>query len=376
MWSDLQQTARELWAHPLIRSAIVLAGTIIGAYLARFLVSRTLLKLAERTKNDLDDQIIGALKRPIFLSVILLGLASVLGDLVADSLPRFAAHGVLRTLAVLVWMAAALEIGTAILGALSARTERRTMVQPRTLPLFEILLKVLIVSAAVYFVFLAWDIDLTAWIASAGIIGIAVGFAAKDSLANLISGIFIVADAPYKVGDWVVLDSELRGMVRSIGVRSTRILTRDDVEITVPNSLMGESKIVNEAGGPDVKQRIAAQVSVAYTSDVDHVVEVLLSCVEGVDGICPSPAPDYRFRSFGASGLDFDLLVWIDRPAIRGKIISDLNMRIFKRFHEAGIEIPYSKHDVFIKQMPPLEHETPAGESEPQRPGAPRGAAA
>jgi MscS family membrane protein len=82
-------------------------------------------------------------------------------------------------------------------------------------------------------------------LASAGIIGIAVGFAAKDTLANLFSGVFILADSPYKLGDYVVLEDNSRGKVTQISLRSTRMLTRDDVEVTVPNSITGNTKIIN-----------------------------------------------------------------------------------------------------------------------------------
>ena len=77
-----------------------------------------------------------------------------------------------------------------------------------------------------------------------------MGFAAKDTLANLFAGVFILADAPYKIGDFIVLDGGERGRVTKIGIRTTRILTRDDVEITIPNATIANSKIINESGGP------------------------------------------------------------------------------------------------------------------------------
>ena len=95
---------------------------------------------------------------------------------------------------------------------------------------------------------LIWGINPTAWLASAGVIGIAVGFAAKDSLANLFSGIFIVADAPFKIGDYIVLDSGERGAVTHLGMRSTRLLTRDDVEITIPNAVIANAKTDHHSG--------------------------------------------------------------------------------------------------------------------------------
>jgi len=203
-----------------------------------------------------------------------------------------------------------------------------------------------------YYIFVSWNVDMTAWLASAGIIGIAVGFAAKDTLANLFSGVFIMADSPYKIGDFVVLDGGERGEVTKIGIRSTRILTRDDVEIIVPNAVMGNTKIINESGGRHEKYRIRVQVGVAYGSDIDKVREILMEIGESEEMTCKDPEPRVRFRRFGTSGLDFELLCWIDQPVLRGQISDRLNSTVYKAFKSEGIEIPYSKHDVYIKDMP------------------------
>ena len=90
--------------------------------------------------------------------------------------------------------------------------------------------KIVVFGLAVYCFLVTWDLDLSAWLASAGIMGIAVGFTAKDSLANLFGGLFVIMDSPYKLGDFINLDSGERGRVIKIGLRSTRLLTRDDVE--------------------------------------------------------------------------------------------------------------------------------------------------
>lgn len=352
MWTEIHEHLDALWSQPYLRAAIVIAGAIAAAYLVEILVARFLAALAARSRTDLDDKLIAALRRPIFITVIIAGLAWALSMLVAPGTPRFIAYGTLRTLAIVVWTAAAMQIGSDVLGALSHHGRGSAMVQPRTLPLFDILLKVFVISGAVYFAFLSWNIDVTAWLASAGIIGVAVGFAAKDSLAHVVAGIFILADSPYKVGDWIVLDSGLRGLVTRVGMRSTRILTIEDVEIAVPNSVMGNASIINEAGGPREAQRIKATVTVACTSDVDRVAKVLLSCAEDLEGRCDQPEPQYRFHAFGGSGLEFELLVWIAEPALRDRVISDLNMRIFKRFAEEGIEIAYNRHQIYVKEMP------------------------
>lgn len=348
----MQEQLRELAQIPAIRAGAIIVGSIVAATLIKWIIRHTLVVMVRHTRSNLDDDIVEAIRRPVFISVVLIGLAWAGAAFGLRTAVIAGIDSVLETLAVLIWAGAAFRIGAALLQALGQRGEATSIIQARTLPVFDMLLKVVVVGTALYFAFLAWQIDLTAWLASAGIIGIAVGFAAKDTLANLFSGIFIVADAPYRVGDFIVLDGGLRGRVIKIGIRSTRVLTRDDIEVTVPNAVIAGSKIINETGGPDVKQRVRVGVDCAYGSDIDKIREVLLACPVDVPDVATEPSPEVRFREFGGSGLRFELRVWIADPAKRGRVLDDLHCRIYKGFRAAGIEIPYSKHDVYIKEMP------------------------
>lgn len=343
-WERIEQWLEIPW----VQVSTILVGSLIGAYLVSFIINRTLVVMARKTKTDLDDQIIAALHRPIFLSVIFYGLSWVVRLQVPLDGQRIT-YSILQTLAILVWSRAAFKVGTSILQAVS---RHGNIVQPRTMPVFNMLIKGLIVGSAIYFTFIVWNIDLTAWMASAGIIGIAVGFAAKDTLANLFSGIFILADGPYKVGDFIVVDESLRGQVTNVGMRSTRMLTRDDIEITIPNAVIGNSKIVNEAGGPSVRQRVRIYVSVAYGTDIDAVSEVLLECPKGLDDVAPTPIPEVRFRKMADSGLDLELMVWTDHSQRRGKLISELNKRCYKALMDNGFEIPFPQRDLHIRDVP------------------------
>jgi MscS family membrane protein len=347
----MEERIRELLEYAEIRAALIVAGAIIAATIVEWVIRRTVLVLVSRTRSDVDDEILAALRRPIFISVVLVGLAWASRELLVSSLVEIV-QSILATLAVLVWSAAAFRVSAALLTMMSKRGSGTSIIQTRTIPIFDMLLKVTVVGAALYFSFLVWRIDLTAWLASAGIIGIAIGFAAKDTLANLFAGIFIVADAPYKVGDFIVLDGGLRGRVTKIGVRSTRVLTRDDIEVTVPNAVIGNSSIVNETGGPYTKQRVRVGVDCAYGSDIDKIREVLLSCPIGVEHVVAEPEPQVRFLEFGASGLRFELRVWIEEPVLRGRVLDSLHCRIYKAFQAAGIEIPFSQHDLHIKELP------------------------
>ena len=290
--------------------------------------------------------------RPLFWSVLLLGFILAMAVLKLPTVLMTIINSLVATVLVIVWAIFLISLLKISLQSLSKSKHKRFLVQAQTLPLFENMGVIIVVAIAVYFVFKSWRVDMTAWLASAGIVGIAIGFAAKDTLANLFSGVFILADAPYKISDYVVLDSGERGKVTHIGIRSTRILTRDDVEITIPNAIMGNTRITNETGGPHEKFRIRVCVGVAYGSDIDQVKGILEEIAIAEPHVCTSPQPLVRFRAFGQSSLDIDLMCWVVNPEVRGRVQDALHTTIYKRFNTEGIEIPYTKQDVYIKEFP------------------------
>jgi small-conductance mechanosensitive channel len=226
---------------------------------------------------------------------------------------------------------------------------RFPLVEERTIPLFDLVFTLVIVGIATYALLEVWELDPAPWLASAGIVGIAVGFAAKDTLANLFAGFFIIADAPYVVGDYVVLDTGERGEITKVGIRSTRMLTRDDVEVIIPNSVMATVKVVNESGGRWVRSRMRIKVGVAYGSDVDQVVRVLERVALEHDRVCKDPEPRARMRGFGDSSLDFELLCWVDHPSERGLASHELYMDVYKELAKENIAIPFPQRDVWMR---------------------------
>jgi small-conductance mechanosensitive channel len=255
----------------------------------------------------------------------------------------------LTTLVILVWTTAGLRLSHLVLQAMGRSESRTPWVEARTAPLLENLSKLLVVGIAIYALLVAWNLDVGPVLASAGIAGIALGFAAKDTLANLFGGLSVIADAPYKLGDYIVLDSGERGEVTRIGLRSTRILTRDDIEITIPNSVIANAKIANESGGPSEKHRLTVSVGVAYGSDVDHVRTALMAAAASVPGLSRDPEPRVRFSEFGDSALIFRLMCWIEKPAERGLMLDAVNTAVYKRLHVENISIPFPQRDVHLK---------------------------
>jgi len=341
--------------YPFAVFIVVLLLSLVLAKIVTHILNRILTQVTARTKIHWDDQVSRLLSQPVFWTLFLLGLLISTVPLKLSPDSNSIAQSLVTTLLIVLWSVFFLRMIVIVLKALSANAKPHSLIRPQTRPLFQNLVYIFVVIIAVYLIFSSWHIDMTAWLASAGIVGIAIGFAAKDTLANLFSGVFILADSPYKIGDYVVLDSGERGMVTHIGIRSTRLLTRGDVEITIPNAVMGNTRISNESGGPHEKYRLNVSVGVAYGSDIDQVRAVLMEIAENEKEVCDDPEPRVRFRTFGASSLDIDLLCWVETPEVRGRVLDSLNTTIYKRFNAEGIEIPYSKHDVFIKEMPKLE---------------------
>jgi len=340
------------WDHPAIRIAVILAISFLVALIIKFVVIRIAVFLTKNTKTSIDDELIDAIKKPIFWSVLIVGASYAFQEIEFGPQTSYIVFGVLKSVVVLMWGMVGMRLGTLILRVLSDIQDRVTFIQSQTLPLFEITLKLLVFSGIIYFTFISWDIDVTAWLASAGIVGIAVGFAAKDTLANLFAGIFILTDAPYKLGDYIVLSKGERGMVTQIGIRSTRILTRDNIEITIPNAGIGNSMIMNETSGPSPRRRLRINIGVAYGCDVDQVSEVLLGCVDGIGDIDTSQKTTVRLKSFGDSALNFQLRVYVNEPEFKGRVTDKVNRRIYKALNAANIEIPYPQQDLHIKEMP------------------------
>ncbi len=349
--TKVQQLAELIGPNPYLQAAMIAAAFIVAGKIADWIISSVIGRIARRSSNDFDDSLVDLVHRPVFLSFVLLGLALATLRLRLPDAAEFLTVGLLKTIAIFIWFSALGGLNRLLVTTLR-KGERNKLVQNGMLSLLHNAMKVVLAALAVYFIFLAWNIDVTAWLASAGIVGLALSFAAKDTLSNLFAGVSIVIDAPYKTGDYIILDSGERGVVTEIGLRSTRILTRDDIEITVPNGIIGNSTIVNEAGGPPSQHRIRIAVGVAYGSDIDHVIDTLQEVAKTDEDILANPAPRVRFRRFGDSSLDFELLGWIANPADRGRVTHELNCAVYKAFGTHNIEIPFPQRDLHVRSMP------------------------
>lgn len=326
---------------------------LLGLFFAKAVVSfiaRIQKHATKRTSTPIDDHLFEKLKRPVKISILLISFRLAIARLQVFDTQLSFLDSILLTAAIFYWLRFIINSSHFILHYLSSHKGKVKIIQKHTLPLFDNLAAIIFYGMGVYFILIAWNINISAWIASAGILGLALSFAAKDTLANLFAGVFILADSPYKLGDFIVLETGERGEVTHIGIRSTRMLTRDDVEITVPNAIMGNTKIINETAGPHKKYRIRIKISAAYGESVEKIRKALIEVAESASNIERIPKPRVRFRTFGDSGLNFELLCWVAEPVLRGRVSDSLNEAVYNKFIENKIEIPFPKRDIYIHQ--------------------------
>lgn len=197
-------------------------------------------------------------------------------------------------------------------------------------------------------------INVMPFIAGAGVLGIAVGFAAKDTLSNLIAGILLIIDRPFEIGDRIEVwsapaGSSSWGDVIDIGLRATKIRTTDNIIIVIPNNEIMKRDIVNYTL-ISTNIRVRINIGVSYDTDIKQAKEVILELASQVDWVLEDPAPRVVVRNFGESSVNLQLRVWIGNARRRMDTISEITDRVKCAFDQAGIEIPYPKRDIHIYQ--------------------------
>lgn len=195
--------------------------------------------------------------------------------------------------------------------------------------------------------FSSMGIRLEALIATSAVVAVGIGFGLQNIAQNFISGLILLVEQPVRKGDFVKVGNAL-GVVDDIGLRATRIITRDEVTIIVPNSGLITEAVTNHSR-PTTDLRIHIKVGVAYGSDTAVVRDTLLKVASASEHTLDSRAAEVRFDGFGDSSLDFSLLVWIADPRADLKVSSELRFEIDAAFRAAQIEIPFPQRDVHLR---------------------------
>jgi potassium-dependent mechanosensitive channel len=192
-------------------------------------------------------------------------------------------------------------------------------------------------------------LNLTSFAFLTGAVGVGVGFGLQNIVNNFVSGLMLLFERPFKVGDMVVVDNET-GTVRKIGLRSTVIETFDRSELIVPNSQFISGKVTNWTRSSNVA-RVKIAVGVTYGSDVKLVLRLLKEAAASDPRVLVNPEPNPLFLRFGDSALEFELYAWVANVSDSLSVRSSLCQEIASRFQEAGVEIPVPQHDVHLRSI-------------------------
>ncbi len=182
-----------------------------------------------------------------------------------------------------------------------------------------------------------------------GGLGIGIGFGLQNISNNLISGIIILFERPIKVGDRIEIGGT-HGKVLKVSPRATTILTNDNISIIVPNAEFMSSRVINWSHNDD-KVRFHVSVLIPYTIDFQEVSNLLMDIASDDPDVLSEPSPDVRLESFEESGIKCTLLIWSSSLMHRqGKLKSNINKAIDRRFKEKGITIPLPQREILIKK--------------------------
>ncbi len=324
-----------------------LYGAILFLYVVlRPVYTRLIRKLLSLTKTNVDDRLFSAVEMPLWLAIFLL----LLDILVTDLYPSGLVHGIMLTLVIFLIVLALLRAGRILIYEVAlpagvVKADEKTLNTVKSV-LTNIYAALILFFGFIYVLSL-WNVDITPLIASAGLFGIVMGLALKDPLENLISGVLLLLDPPFRVGD-IVRIGDLVGEVKEIGMRNTKILTFDGDLVTLPNSIVIKNE-VEDFHLPNERVRVRIRVGVSYDSDPDHVKRILLDIASSHPLVLKDPEPQALFLELGDFALIFELRVWTELPN-KMQVLSDLNTEIIKRFREEGIEIPFPIRTVYLKE--------------------------
>ena len=340
-------------ASPYLQVLLKALFAVAGSFIAWFILKRILASFREKTKNQefiqINTQIYNLIEKAIFY-----GLIIVAGTYLIRLFDVLILGKIFHALLIILLAAPLNDFMLIVLAYLEKKVADQTTTKIDNI-IFDLLQKFL--GAIIYAtaVVLALDIlgvNVMPFIAGAGVAGIAIGFAAKDTLSNIIAGILLIIDRPFEIGDRIEVwsapaGSATWGDILDIGLRATKIQTTDNIVIIIPNNEIMKRDIVNYTIISS-KIRVRINIGIAYDADIEKAKRLIISVADGADWIAKDPQPRVVVRNFGDSSVDLQLRVWINDARKRMDTISYITDKVKTTFDQNNIEIPYPKRDITI----------------------------
>lgn len=333
----------------LLVPAAVAIVTFAGLMVVRALVFKVLERWAKRSESKLDDVVVGAFRGPTVYWAV--AVAIYMGIAVSEIPPKYLFY---LTRAINIIIVFSVTVAAANLSGriVHSYVVSKSLPVPTTGLAYGIIKGTILVLGFVIILGLL-GISIAPMVTALGVGGLAVALAMQDTLANLFAGIHILVEKSIRVGDFVELESGLKGYVDDITWRTTRIRMIPNNMVVIPNNKLSQS-IVTNYYMPEKAMSLYIPIGVNYASDPEHVERVVLEEVERATGEVPGlirdMEPHIRFMNFGDSALEFRLIVRVGEYFDQYPVQHELRKRIFKRFHAEGIEIPFPHRTVYLRE--------------------------
>lgn len=344
--------------HDLILRILLAVLALAFIWLLRRVISKLILlpfrRLVERTETQLDDVLIDVMENPIRFFIIALGIY-IAGEIVTADTGTIAFFSQLARSFVILAVFVALYDGVDLIVASSLRLQNVTglSIDEQLVPFMRTALKVIIIAIAVIVILQEWDYDVNGLIAGLGLGGLAFSLAAKDTAANLFAFTTIVSDRPFVVGEFIKTP-DVQGIVEHVGMRNVRVRQLDQAYVTIPNSTIANSPILNWSRLE--KRRISFTLGVTYdstSSDIRTLLDRLRDLLKSREKIDSDSVIVY-FTDFGDSALNILIVCMVQESDWRAYTAEKeaLNLQIMDVVAELGMGIAFPSQSLYIETWP------------------------
>jgi small-conductance mechanosensitive channel len=343
------------WLDIGISAGIVVTALVLTRPILNFILDKIFSRFTNWTSSNLDNIIIAALRPPLYWIVVVIAIQ------IGISRIDFASRQLLEITDDVFFVLFAL-LGLVSLWRLinqvsdwyaeEVAPKTNTTLDEQIVPFAKRILIILLVAIVIIIVLGHFDVEISGLVATLGIGSLAIALAAQAALSDTISGFMIMIDQPYRIGDRIeIAELNTWGDVVDIGLRSTRIRTRDNRMVIIPNSVIAKSLVVNHAY-PDVEYRIQVHIGVAYGSDLEFARETIVNAVRQAEGVLPHHPVEALFLEFGDSALIFRVRWWIETYVDTRRMFDKVNTAVYHALENAGIEVPPPQIEVIYKNSP------------------------
>lgn len=329
-------------ASDVVAAVSVFLLFFVLSFIARVFVTDVAPHLVSRTKSSLDDELLGAVKRPIQVLIIAAGVYLACKTL--NDLPHDIASAMDSLATVALILIAAYFITSIISGLLrwyirDVAPKTDSDLDDHLIPFLEKIIVAVVYILALLMSIAQLGVQITPLIASMGVAGVAVALAAKESLSNLFGAMAVLADRPFKVGDRLNVTGVGLADVVDIGLRSTRVKTLDNRIAIIPNEELARTKIVNYSL-PDPRLRLAVKVDIGYGADVDKACAIMEEIASGLPAVSNGVKPRAYVSDLKDYAIEITMYAWVDTYLEHLNVPDEIYRKILVRFRQEGIEIP------------------------------------